>query len=74
MAMKMGISWITYTMVYVEREEQASMSKPLAPTETRLGMPGGPVPLHRVQTAGEETRALGRPDCLPPNREALGMA
>lgn len=58
MAMKMGISWITYTMVYVEREEQASMSKPLAPAQTRLGMPGGPMPLRRVQTPGEETGRL----------------
>ena len=74
MAMKMGISWITYTMVCVEREGQASMSRPLAPAQTRLGMPGGLVPLCRVQTPGEETRALGRPDCRPPSREALGTA
>lgn len=54
MAMKMGISWITYTMVCVEREEQASMSKPPAPAQMRPGVPRGPVPPHRTHTPGEE--------------------
>lgn len=58
-----GISWITYTMVCVEREEQASMGKPPAPAQMRPGVPKAPVPPHR--DTPQERNLAG---------EALGMA